>query len=178
MKKIILFLAAIASIMMVTSCSKDEWSNDNSEMENVFYYGFQDWGKNKNDVKFNVTQGQTIAIPVQFFSEQVRDYDVQVYYFTTSKLTLGTDYVIVDSTGNTIPASDNGGWLMVWPKAKKGLQNVYVKALNGTKGTITLQTFDPNSTVPISFDYTTITKTEDYEVRAFTQNYFVTITIK
>ena len=85
MKKIILFLAAIASIMMVTSCSKDEWSNDNSEMENVFYYGFQDWGKNKNDVKFNVTQGQTIAIPVQFFSEQVRDYDVQVYYFTTSK---------------------------------------------------------------------------------------------
>lgn len=67
---------------------------------------------------------------------------------------------------------------MVWPKAKKGLQNVYVKALNGAKGTITLQTFDPNSTVPISFDYTTITKTENYEVRAFTQNYFVTITIK
>lgn len=178
MKKFILPLVLVASLMLTGSCSDDEWGNNNPEMANVFYYGFQYWGKNKNDVKFTVAQGQTVAIPTQFFSEQVRSFDVEVFYFTTGTLALGTDYDIVDEQGNSLLPAANGGWSVTWPHAQKGIKNIYLKALSGAKGTVVVQTFNPKSTTDISFENTTIAKTADYEVRAFTQNYKVTVTIK
>lgn len=129
-------------------------------------------------MKFAVVQGQTVAIPTQFFSEQVCNFDVEVFYFTTGTLALGTDYDIVDEQGNSLLPTVNGGWAVTWPHAQKGGKNIYLKALNGAKGTVVVQTFDPKGPTDISFENTTISKTANYEVRAFTQNYKVTVAIK
>ena len=68
---------------------------------------------------------------------------------------------------------------MVWPNAKQGVQNIYIKALNGNKGTIRVLTFDPKKTMSSSdVSSTTIVKTNEYEVRAFTENYYVTVHIQ
>lgn len=68
---------------------------------------------------------------------------------------------------------------MTWPNAIKGSQNVYIKALNGTKGAIRVLTYDPNKAIDATdVSSTTITKTNEYEVRAFSENYYVTVYIK
>lgn len=180
MKKL-LILAITAMSCLFSSCEKDEWSNGDPAFEHVYYYGFENWGTLRNDVRYNVVRGATIGIPVQFHSEQVRTYDVITYYYVAGAAILGSDYQIVDETGTVLTRDANGAFPMVWPQAVKGVKNIYVKALNGATGTFTLQTFNPNAEVPISnadVSTTTNNKTEKYEVRAFSQNYRVTITIQ
>ena len=46
-------LGCIAGIWSLTACDDDTWGNDNEEMMNVFYFGFEDWGQLKNDVTYN-----------------------------------------------------------------------------------------------------------------------------
>ena len=68
---------------------------------------------------------------------------------------------------------------MIWPNAQKGTQNIYIKALTGKKGKIRVLTFDPQKTIDATdINSTTITKTNEYEVRAFSENYYVTVNIK
>ncbi|KAA6350816.1 hypothetical protein EZS27_001804 [termite gut metagenome] len=93
----------------------------------------------KNSVVHNADRNSTVDIPVQFYSECIRSYDVTVYCYV-SELTLGTDYQIVDEKGIPLPSDTTGA---------------------------------------ISHpDNITNSKTENYEVRAFTMNYKVTVTIK
>jgi hypothetical protein len=177
MKKLLyIFIAGLT--LFITSCSDDEWGNNNPEMEHVYYFGFQDWGTFKNNLTYNVQQGDTVGIPVQFFSERVRSYDVTTFYYTQSTLTLGTDYQVVDADGSTLNPNEAGAYSFVWPKAQKGIKRVYVKALNGMKGKVEIHTFNPNDTAAISYQNTVNNKTPEYEVRAFTQNYKVTINIQ
>ena len=82
--------------MMFTACDNDDWGNDNAEKMNEFFFGFQDWGTLKNDVVFTVNQGSTLEIPVQFWCSGTRTFDADAFYYVDSKLTLGTDYQIVD----------------------------------------------------------------------------------
>lgn len=178
MKKIKLLFAVLIALMTMSACSDDEWGNDNAAMENIYYYGFHDWGKQKNDVTFSVNQGDTVNIPVEFFSEQNKKYTVEVSYFTRSNLALGTDYQIVDENGNALQQNADGGWTMTWPNARKGIQFIRLKALTGgKKGTVTVLTCNP-ANQEIGVDSTTIAKTSDYEVRGFSQNHKVTVTIK
>ena len=171
-------IALFMGLLTFAACSDDAWGNDNEEMENVYYYGFHDWGKLKNDVKYTVAQGDTMAIPVQFFSEQNKSYNVIVNYYTKSSLTLGADYQVVDANGNALDPVDGNAWTMQWPNARKGIQYIYIKALTGGKtGTVTVQTCDP-ANPSLTVDSTTIAKTADYEVRGFSQNQRVTVTIK
>ena len=63
------------------------------------------------------------------------------------------------------------------------VQNIYLKALNGAKGDVTVMTFDPKDVddagkIKISNSYTPNNITNEYEVHSFTQNYKVKVTIK
>ncbi len=180
MKKILFILAAFCCILV--SCDKNEWGNGDPSLANVYYVGFQQWStKFDNSIQYNVNRGDTVSAPVQFYSEQVCPYDVVTYYYVAGSLVRGTDYQIVDENGTVLSPDVNGAFSLIWAKAIKGIKKIYVKALNSKVGSFTLLTFNPNATVPISpndVSTTTNNKTDEYEVRAFTQNYKVTINIK
>ena len=180
MKKIFYLMLGLLGLSFA-SCSEDEWSNGDPEYDHIYYTGFEDWGQFKNDVAFDVKQGETVAIPVQFWCEFVRNYDVETYYYVAGSLVRGTDYEIVDANGQTLQPGANGAYQLLWPNALKGVQNVYVKALNGATGKVVVTTFDSNAGITLSNqDVTsTIQHTESqYEVRIFTQNYKVTVNVK
>ena len=69
MKKLMIFLMIVATCGLFTSCGDDDWGNNNPEMEHIYYYGL---GNVKfpggNELKYNVNQGETIAIPTYFWS--------------------------------------------------------------------------------------------------------------
>lgn len=177
MKKLMIILAVVASCMF-TSCEKETWSEGDPAYEHVYYIGFEDWGNFKNNVAFSVKQGETIAVPVQFHSERIRNYDVVTFFYVSGTAVLGTDYQIVDENGSSMTPDSNGAFSLNWPKAVKGVKKIYIKALNGNTGTFTLQTFDPNAAEAISYTNTLNNSTNDYEVHSFTQNYKVTVTIE
>ena len=55
----------------------------------------------------------------------------------------------------------------------------YIKALNGKKGSFHVLTFDPNKKMDVTDVTTTsIIKTDEYEVRAMSENYRVTVIIE
>ena len=175
--------------MMLTSCEEDEWGNDNAEKMNEFFFGFQNWGTLKNDVVFTVNQGSTVEIPVQFWCSGTRSFDAEAFYYVDSSLALGTDYQIVDANGSPISQNAKGAFVMNWDLRSADatnnhrVQNIYLKALNGAKGDVTVMTFDPKDVddagkIKISNAYTPNNITSQYEVHAFTQNYKVKVTIK
>ena len=76
-------------------------------------------------------------------------------------------------------------WNLTAPDATNNhrIQHIYLKALNGAKGDVTVLTFDPKDVdeagkIKISNTYTPNNNTSQYEVHAFTQNYKVKVTIK
>lgn len=191
MKKVIFILAAIAVSAFFAGCGDDEWGNNNPAMEHIYYYGLDNEAyPGGNEKVYNVAQGQTIAVPSRFWSAYTRSYSPEVYYYTYAKnedgealsspeLVCGVDYQVVDQAGNVLTPDENGAYSMVWPNAVQGVQNIYIKALNGNTGTIRVLTFDPTKTMSSSdVSSTTIVKTDEYEVRAFTENYYVTVNIQ
>lgn len=194
MKKIMIFLMTVAMCSLFTSCGDDDWGNNNPAMEHIYYYGL---GNIKypggNELNYNVNQGDIIEVPTYFFSAFNRSYSPVVAYYTSGdipakkddpmplQLVRGTDYEVVDKDGNVLTPDANGGYSMTWPNAKQGTQNVYIKALNGQKGTLRVLTYNPakeNELSQLDVNTTTIAKTNEYEVRAFTENYYVRVTIK
>lgn len=181
MKKTIYILLFFAIwCMTFTSCKDDAWGNGDPAMENIYYVGFEDWGQFKNDVTFTVAQGGTVSIPIQFWCEFTRPYDVVTYYYVSGDLERGTDYEVVDEDGNILSPDADGAFSIVWEQAKKGVKQICIKALNGKTGSFYVQTFNPNSDVELTNQdiSTTINNvTNDYEVRIFTQNYRVTVNV-
>lgn len=180
----------VAACGLFSSCGDDDWSNNNPEMEHIYYYGL---GNVKypggNELQYNVKQGETVEVPTYFFSAYNRPYSPVVSYYTSAvpqnkdntepQLVCGTDYQVVDANGTALIPDANGSYSMTWANALKGSQNVYIKALNGTKGKLRVLTFDPAKTIDATdVSSTTIVKTNEYEVRAFSENYYVTVTIK
>lgn len=187
MKKILFMVIAVIIGLGLTSCSNDDWTYDKT-LEHVYFFGPQVWGYdetkqgNNNVVFYDINPGETAVVPMQFWSEFFRSYDVSTYYYMTSEsLTIGTDYVVVDENGSVINPDSSGAYMFVWKNALKGVKNIYVKALPGcNSGTVTLQTCDPTAPTPVNNDLSTTlqSKTLDYEVRIFSQNYKVAINIK
>lgn len=176
---------AISCLLAGCSNDHDEWENGDPAMAHIYYYCFEQWGgiPGGNDISYSVTQGETIAIPTQFYSSFTRTYSPEVYYYTSpnpkaEELVCGTDYVVVDKDGNTLTPDASGAYTMTWPNAKKGVQNIYIKTLNGKKGSFRVLTFDPAKKMDVTdVSTTSIIKTDEYEVRAFSENYFVTVSI-
>ena len=192
MKTLKYFLLLLVAPLAFVGC-EDDWGNNNSEMEHIYYFGPQVWGYddtkqgNNNVVHYEVNQGETVAIPMQFWSEFTRSYDVTTFYYVTVDpnsavaLVNGVDYEVVDANGTRLSPNSGGAYEMFWPQAKKGVQNVYIRALNGNTGSFRLQTFNPNSDVTLTNQDVSSTiqnKTTDYEVRIFTQNYRITVNIQ
>lgn len=191
MKKLMILLMFIAtSGLLFTSCGDDDWGNNNPAMEHIYYYGL---GNVKypggNELQYNIKQSETATVPTYFFSAYTRSYSPVVTYYTSPvpqnkdntvpQLVNGTDYQVVDKDGKALTPDSNGGYSMTWPNAKQGSQDIYIKALNGTKGSIRVLTYDPNKKIDATdVSTTTIAKTNEYEVRAFSENYYVTVNIK
>lgn len=183
MKKIFALVMAVICCTFI-SCDNDDWDTDPA-LEHVYYFCFEDWGPsnnyNKNAVVYDVLQGETVKIPVQFQSERIRSYDITVYYYVSAAATdliRGVDYEIVDANGSALTPDTNGGFVMTFPKAQKGVQNVYVKALNGAKGSFNVQTFNPNDGEIKYPDNIINNATKDYEVRGITTNYRVKVNVQ
>lgn len=178
MKKIIFALMALVVGFTFASCSDDDWSTDPS-LDHEYFYGFSDWGKYKNDVVFKIAQGETANIATHFWSERPQNgVNAEVAYYTVSDdLTLGVDYQVVDDNGGTLTPDANGGYKVVWENCTKGDKNINIKALSNKKGSVTVTTWNPSRTGDdaISFANTYIIKTDKYSVRAFTENYKVTV---
>lgn len=205
MKKIILIFAVLASCLSFTSC-KDDWDYDH-DLENVFFFGPELWGYdasklgNNNVLTYNVEQGQTVEVPMQFWCKFPVG-TMLTYYYTAPKpadqkyysqpwknkdqvtydgteLVRGVDYEVVDAKGNVLTPDATGAFSLSWTNG--GVQNIYIKALNGKKGAFNLQTFNPASDVTLTnqdVESTVQHRTSDYEVRIFSQNYRVTIVVK
>ena len=187
MKKIFYIFAVLCFALGFTSCGDDDWTYDSS-LEHVYFFGPQVWGYdeekkgNNNVVHYEIGVGETAVVPMQFWCEFNRSYDViTYYYFTSETLTLGVDYNVVDENGTVLTPDASGAYSFVWKNALKGVKNVYVKSLpGGTTGTVTLQTCSPDAPTPVNNDLTTTlqSKTDNYEVRIFSQNYKVAINIQ
>lgn len=190
MKKLTLLYTLFAICLTLTSCGDDDWGNNNPEMEHVYYYGL---GNSQfpggNELVYTLEAGETVAIPTYFFSAFKRSYSPVVKYYTAPvpqkegqtepQLVCGTDYQVVNEKGELLTPDNQQGYSMTWPNALQGSQNVYIKALNGQKGKIRVLTFDPEKNIdPTDVSSTTIVKTPEYEVRAFSENYYVTVVIQ
>ncbi len=180
MKKIFFAMMALIFGLSLTSCSDDDWSTDPA-LEHEYFYGFNDWGKFKNDVSYQIQNGETAVLSTHFWSERpLSGVDAEVAYYTVSdNLTLGVDYQVVDDNGNALTAESNGGYKVIWKDCTKGDKDINIKALSSKKGKVIVQTWDPARTGDdaIAFENTYIIKTAQYSVRAFTENYKQTVNI-
>lgn len=185
MKKTIIIMAAALAALSFSSCQKlDPWNGGDPSQDHVYFIGFN-WGEttavfNKNGVKYDVTQGKVVDIDYIFESGFVRDYDVDTYFYVDGTLVEGTDYQIVDASGARIAPGANGAYKVTWPQAKKGNQPIHFKALNGAKGSVKVTTIDAGHVKPDANDLTTLIQHEEtnYTVRIFSNNHYVTVTVK
>ena len=182
MKKLFYCILILITGFTVVSCSNDSWGSEGEpEKQHWYFFGFEQWHTKPNDIKKDVNQGETLVIPMHFWSERPQNgVHAEVEYFIVTSLQLGVDFQIVNESGTVIAPETDGGYKMVWPNCEKGTQNVYLKALQGAKGKITLQTWNPtrSGNDNISTTNTVITDRGAYKVSAFTQNYKMEINIK
>lgn len=182
MKKLIYGMLMLLAGFTMVSCSDDAWGNEGeADKQHWYFFGFQEWNNKGNDLTKNLNRGETLTIPMQFWSERPqKGINAEVEYYFVSSLQLGVDYQVVDEAGNTLAPEANGGYKMIWPDCTKGIQNIYLKALNGSKGKVLVQTWDPSRTGDdnISTTNTVIIDHGDYKVSAFTTNYKMTVNIK
>ena len=182
MKKLLYCILMLITGFTIVSCSDDAWGSEGeSDKQHWYFFGFEQWHKKPNDIKKDVNQGETLVIPMHFWSERPQNgVHAEVEYFIVTSLQLGVDFQIVNESGTVIAPETDGGYKMVWPNCEKGTQNVYLKALQGAKGKITLQTWNPTRSGDdnISTTNTILIDHGDYKVSAFTQNYKMEINIK
>ena len=102
LNKIIGAFAVVLGLAAFTSCSDDEWGDNNSEYKNVFMVAFADnWTLGKtnanNGMNYNVTQGETQEVPVNLFCKGTRNFDAEAFvYVANTTLQKGVDFDIVD----------------------------------------------------------------------------------
>ena len=196
--KNLIYIFLIALSTSFAGCSNDQtWPSGDVKYENTYYIGFQDWGKFDNAITFTVKKDSTLKIPVQFYSEQLKNYDVTVKYYASdstfltakkvgiasaSLAQLGTDFNFVDDKGNAITPDAKGAFLMEWPQAVKGVKTIYIKAIKSAAriGTYSfyLQFIDRKTNGDISVTNRLNNAVDPYTVNAFTQNFVRKITIQ
>ncbi len=132
MRSIKVFIIAITAVIALASCEKKDYPKGVPELEHHYYAIFVP--NNNTAVTVQRNQAALLKFPVQFYSNFTRDYDaVARYVVTTYGITnpaqRGVDYNIVDKNGVVIPSSDTA-YTMVFPKAVKTMDTVYIKLLN------------------------------------------------
>src|SRR6476660_5167863 len=127
------FLAfALILVIFFSACEDNEYEAGTPEFDNHYYAAYLP----NNNTKVTVTKNQTalVKFPVQFYSAFIRPYDaVAVYEVSTAGIAtpavVGKDFNIVDKNGVAIASAD-GKYKLVFPKAAKGTDTIYVKLLN------------------------------------------------
>ena len=186
MKKLMILIAMVVTCGLFASCGDDDWSNNNPAEEHTYFYGFENQANpGGNELVYNVAQEETVTIPTRFWSVYKRSYSPVVTYYTSPvpnadpQLVLGTDYQVVDANGAVLTPDANGGYSMTWPNALQGVQNVYIKALKGKTGKIRVLSIDPTKTISAEdVSSTYIVRTDKYNVRTTSENYYVTVNIQ
>ena len=197
MRKIIFACVTMLILVCTTSCEKyNVWGDGLPEMENVYYVGFYKSNINTDALNYEIAadgsarwrintgawnntgeNNITSLIPLEFHSEKVRSYDAVTYFWITndgtSALKAGTDYSVLTESGAAITPDAQGAYSVSWPQAKKGVQNVKIKRLTSTTGTLKVNVLNPASGTPNASDLSTTVNnhTNDYEVRGFTFDY-------
>ena len=186
MKRYLKFLfTCIIAATPLSSCDfyalDDVWD---PELENVFYCGYDEWIAQRTDgtnqLKYNISNGESASMPFRLWSEFTRDFDVNVpvYVYPDENLTLNEDFKVTDATGNALVPQADGGYVLTWKNAVKGNIDVCIVALSAKTGKIKVQTCTQSqastltSQDPLSC---IIVNTEDYQVRCFTENYYCTV---
>ena len=215
MKRFIYFVATVMAALSLSSCSDDDWDYDKS-LEHEYFITPKLWGYDKpgaasgvgsnNCVFYDVNQGETVAVPMEFHSAFDRNYDVTTYYWTAPKpdgekyidklykytnddliayegpeLVRGVDYEVVDAKGNVLTPGADGAFKLEWPHALAGVQNIYIKALpGGKKGSFNVQTVSPEAPTPSASEVSTTYQyeTKQFAVRIVSYNYRVTINVR
>jgi hypothetical protein len=181
----------------MASCEKDNiWGDGLPEMEHVYYIGFYKTNVNTDALNYEIAAdgsarwrintgtwmntgevNVTSPIPFQFHSERVRSYDAVNYFWVTNNstpaLTAGTDYSVVNESGDVIAPDAQGRYSIIWPQAKKEIRNIKIKRLSSAKGSLKINVLDPSKGTPNASDISTTVNnhTNDYEVRGFTFDY-------
>lgn len=74
MKKLTILLITIVTCGLFTGCGNDDWSNNNPEMEHIYYYGLGNVAfPGGNELTYNVNQSETVTVPTYFWSVYTRD---------------------------------------------------------------------------------------------------------
>ena len=197
MKKLLYILSVVAAMFTLASCDDDAWTTDPT-LEHIYYVGFYRTGIYTDALNYEVatdgtarwrigngtwnvtgSDGTSSDIPFQFYSERVRSYDAVTYFFVTnntgSNLVAGTDYTVIDASGNALTLAD-GKYSLTWPQTVKGIQNVRIKRLSNATGALKVNTLDPAKGTPQTTADTYIESTRnsvtgEYEVRGITSDF-------
>jgi hypothetical protein len=123
-----IFILALA----LSACEKKDYPNGLSEFEHHYYAVYVP--NNNTAVTVQRNQAALLKFPVQFYSNFTRDYDaVAKYAVSTTGIpnpaVRGVDFNVVDKNGAVIASSDTT-YTMVFPKAVKAMDTIYIKLLN------------------------------------------------
>jgi hypothetical protein len=192
------YIFVITIIFGISSCKKEAWTTDPA-LEHLYYTGFHKTGVFSDALNYEIamdgtarwcvnstawietgSDGVSSDIPFEFHSERVRTYDVTTYFWVSnnddaSVLVAGIDYAVIDKAGNTINLAD-GKYSLIWQQAKKGIQNVKIKRLTSTKGSLKVNTLNPANGTPATTEdeyreSTLNSKTGEYEVRGLSHDF-------
>lgn len=199
MKKLIYAFLAITVMFCGTGCDNiDDWTTD-PELEHVYYFGFYKTGTFSDALNYEIAENGTARwrintgswnvtgsdgvssdIPFELHSQLKYKYDIVSYFYVTnvgeSALAAGTDYVVLDGSGNTIGISD-GKYTLTWSQAnKEDRKNICIKRLTSATGTLRVNTLDPSkgtpSTTPEKYiEDTRNNLTDQYDLRGLTHDF-------
>lgn len=167
------------SIISSYSC-KRTIEEDYPWAEHTYYLGIGSVDEvSGNGLEYFVNKNDLLEIPVYFKSSYSRPYSPEVYYYVSSvsgdnvSLVCGKDYVLLNAEGQILASEQNGGYSMIWKNAENGVQNIYIKILSDIIGSIRVSILNHEN----SANSNLILRTEDYEIRAYPGNYYVTVNI-
>jgi len=199
MKKLIYAFLAITVMFCSTGCDNiDDWTTD-PDLEHVYYFGFYKtgtfsdalnyeiaadgtakWRVNTGSWRVTGSDGISSNIPLELHSQLKYKYDIVSYFYVTnsgeSALVAGTDYVVLDDSGNTITPS-NGKYTLTWSQAnKEKRKDIRIKRLTATTGVLKVNTLDPAKGTPVVTEdkYIESTRnnlTDQYDLRGLTHDF-------
>lgn len=171
MKKLIDAFFVVAVMFCGTGCDNiDDWTTDPG-LEHVYYVGFYKTGTFSDNLNYEIavdgtarwrvntgswtvtgSDGISSNIPFELHSQLKYKYDIVSYFYVTnsgvSSLVAGTDYVVLDESGNTVNLSDNK-YAITWSQTnKEKRKNIRIKRLTSATGTLKVNTINPANVDP------------------------------
>lgn len=177
MSKLLKKLTLLA-VFCTLLCNCTDETNGQSEKKYIFYCNFS---INDGMKEYSVLQGDTLKIPVSFFSSSVHSLSPEVLYYIYSadeenQLIASEDYQILDSTGEIMTPNTDGTYSILWDKVTEGTKYICINSLTDKSGGLCVSVVDPNK---LSEDdgrgFLTLEKNNSFELRTLSNNSSVTV---